>query len=378
VARLYVKELKLTDFRNYDRASVRLDERPVVLVGENGAGKTNLLEAVSLLGAGQGLRGRDYAELARKGGSGGWAVAATVMSLEGVVEIGTGFGLSGPSEGSGRTARIAGKDRSAGALAHYVQLVWVIPEMDGLFTGPASERRRFLDRLMLAIDPKMSGPRGRYDRAMRQRNRLFQLREGSPSLFAGLEEQMAEAGVAIAAARLDAVARLSALIEATHEARGPGPFPYARLSLEGTLESALAERPAVEVEDDYVSLLSETRERDRLAGRSLAGPHLSDLLVVHGPHNAPAGDCSSGEQKALLLGLVLAKARLIRELSGAAPLVLLDEVAAHLDQARRGALFDDILDLNAQAWLTGTDRETFASLTSQAQILAVNRGTIRD
>jgi DNA replication and repair protein RecF len=378
VARLYVKELKLTDFRNYDRASVRLDERPVVLVGENGAGKTNLLEAVSLLGAGQGLRGRDYAELARKGGSGGWAVAATVMSLEGVVEIGTGFGLSGPSDGSGRTARIAGKDRSAGALAHYVQLVWVIPEMDGLFTGPASERRRFLDRLMLAIDPKMSGPRGRYDRAMRQRNRLFQLREGSPSLFAGLEEQMAEAGVAIAAARLDAVARLSALIEATHEARGPGPFPYARLGLEGTLESALAERPAVEVEDDYVSLLSETRVRDRLAGRALAGPHLSDLLVVHGPHNAPAGDCSSGEQKALLLGLVLAKARLIRELSGAAPLVLLDEVAAHLDQARRGALFDDILDLNAQAWLTGTDRETFASLTSQAQILAVNRGTIRD
>ncbi len=375
-ARLYVEELKLTNFRNYERAGVSLDERPVVLVGDNGAGKTNLLEAVSLLGPGQGLRGRDYGELARKDGPGGWAVAATVMSLEGVVEIGTGFGLAGGSEGTGRSVRIAGKDQSAGALAHYVQLVWVIPEMDGLFTGPASERRRFLDRLMLAIDPKMSGPRGRYDRAMRQRNRLFQMREGSPSLFAGLEEQMAEAGVAIAAARLDAVARLSALIEATHEARGPGPFPFAVLSLEGTLERALVERPAVEVEDDYVSLLSETRERDRLAGRALAGPHLSDLIVIHGPHNAPAGDCSSGEQKALLLGLVLAKARLIRELSGAAPLVLFDEVAAHLDGSRREALFDEILDLEAQAWMTGTDRQTFDSLASQAQILAVNRGTI--
>ena len=375
-ARLYVQELKLSNFRNYERAAASLDKRPVVLVGDNGAGKTNLLEAVSLLGAGQGLRGRDYSELARKDGPGGWAVAATVMSLEGMVEIGTGFALSGRSEGTGRSVRIAGKEQSAGALAHYVQLVWVIPEMDGLFTGPASERRRFLDRLTLAIDPKMSGPRGRYDRAMRQRNRLFQMREGSPSLFAGLEEQMAEAGVAIAAARLDAVARLSALIEATHEACGPGPFPYAVLNLEGALEQALMKRPAIEVEDDYVSLLSETRERDRLAGRALAGPHLSDLIVFHGPHNAPAGDCSSGEQKALLLGLVLAKARLITELSGAAPLVLFDEVAAHLDHARRDALFVEILDLKAQAWMTGTDRSTFAPMASQAQILAMKRGTI--
>jgi DNA replication and repair protein RecF len=375
-ARLYVEELKLTNFRNYERAAASLDERPVVLVGDNGAGKTNLLEAVSLLSAGQGLRRRPYDELGRKDGPGGWAVAAMVMSLEGVVEIGTGFGLSGPSDSTGRSVRVAGKEQGAGALAHYVQLVWVIPEMDGLFTGPASERRRFLDWLMLAVDPNMRGPRGRYDRAMRQRNRLFQMREESPSLYAGLEEQMAEAGVAIAAARLDAVKRLSGLIEATHEKRGPGPFPFAVLSLEGTLEQALMERPAVEVEDEYVSLLSETRERDRLAGRALAGPHLSDLIVFHGPHNAPAGDCSSGEQKALLLGLVLAKARLIRELSGAAPLVLFDEVAAHLDHARREALFDEILDLKAQAWMTGTDRETFASLASQAQILAVNWGII--
>jgi DNA replication and repair protein RecF len=373
-ARNFVEALKLTNFRNYERASLELDARPVVLVGDNGAGKTNLLEAVSLLGPGHGLRGRAYDELGRKDGPGGWAVAATVMSIEGLIEIGTGFG--GGGDGTGRSVRIVGKDKSPGALGDYVQLVWVIPEMDGLFTGTASERRRFLDRLMLAIDPKMRGPRGRFDRAMRQRNRLFQLREGSPSLFAGLEEQMAEAGVAIAAARVDAVARLQALIDDTYEARGPGPFPFARLALEGRLETALAQRPAVEVEDDYVSLLSEMRERDRLAGRALAGPHLSDLIVFRGPHNAPAESCSSGEQKALLLGLVLAKARLIRSLSGAAPLVLLDEVAAHLDAPRREALFDEILDLGAQAWMTGTDRSVFASLAEDAQILAVNRGRI--
>jgi len=375
-ARLFVEELKLTDFRNYARATLCLDQRPVVLVGDNGAGKTNLLEAVSLLGPGQGLRGRHYGELGRKDGPGGWAVAATVMSMEGEVEIGTGFGLEAAGEATGRIVRIAGKEQGAGALADYVQLVWVIPEMDGLFTGPASERRRFLDRLMLAIDPKMRGPRGRFDRAMRQRNRLFQMREGSPSLFAGLEEQMAEAAVAIAASRLDAVVRLSTLIETTRTDRGPTPFPWALLKLEGTLEAALVERPAIEVEDDYVSLLSETRERDRFAGRALAGPHLSDLIVFHGPHNAAAGSCSSGEQKALLLGLVLAKARLIRELSGTAPLVLFDEVAAHLDQARREALFGEILALTAQAWMTGTDRALFEPLAKDAQFLSVKQGKI--
>jgi DNA replication and repair protein RecF len=229
---------------------------------------------------------------------------------------------------------------------------------------------------MLAIDPKMRAPRGRFDRAMRQRNRLFQMGHGSPSHFAGLEEQMAEAAVAIAAARLDAVARLSTLILTTHEARGTGPFPWPLLRLEGTLETALMERPAIEVEDDYVSLLSEARERDRLAGRALAGPHLSDLIVFHGPHNTPAASCSSGEQKALLLGLVLGIARLIRELTHASPLVLLDEVAAHLDQVRREALFGEILDLKAQVWITGTDRSIFARIASCAQILAVSRGKI--
>jgi DNA replication and repair protein RecF len=373
--RLFVGELKLTDFRNYATAKLPLDARPVVLVGDNGSGKTNLLEAVSLLGAGQGLRGRPYGELCRKEGGGGFAIAARVTSRHGEVEIGTGFALGiGPE--AGRTVRIGGKEQSAGALADHVKLVWLIPAMDGLFTGPASERRRFLDRLVVTIDPKMRGPLGRYERAMRQRNRLFQLREYAGALFAGLEEQMAEAGVAIAASRRDAIERLTLLIERTREARGPSPFPFAMLALEGTLESALADRPATEVEDEFRLVLEQGRERDRAASRALAGPHLSDLIVIHGPQNAPAPHCSSGEQKALLLGLILAKAELIRELEGVSPLVLLDEVAAHLDASRREALFAEILRLNAQAWMTGTDRDLFQPIAQEAQILGVNRGMI--
>jgi len=374
--RLYVRTLRLTDFRNYARAELKLDTRPVVLIGDNGSGKTNLLEAVSLLGAGTGLRSRPYAELCRKDGAGGFAVAAKVVSREDEVEIGTGVPAGSIEESKGRTVRIAGKEASAGALSEHVKLVWLIPAMDGLFTGSASERRRFLDRLVLAVDVKMRSPQGRYDRAMRQRNRLFQMREGSRALFEGLEEQMAEAGTAIAAARLDAVARLAGLIERMREARGQGPFPWAEIALEGRLEEALSRLPAIEVEDEFRALLAQGRERDRAAARALEGPHLSDLIVIHGPKNAPAAHCSSGEQKALLIGLILAKAELIKELEGAAPLILLDEIAAHLDEARREALFAEISSLGAQAWMTGTDRDLFAAIAENAQILAVNRGKI--
>jgi DNA replication and repair protein RecF len=375
-AHLFIRRLKLTDFRNYARAELVLDRRPVVLIGDNGAGKTNLLEAVSLLGPGHGMRGRPYEELCRKEGAGGFAVAASVVSREDEVEIGTGIQAGTREESTGRVVRIAGKEESAGALSEYVKLVWLIPAMDGLFTGPASERRRFLDRLVLAVDPKMRSPLGRYDRAMRQRNRLFQLREGSRALFEGLEEQMAEAGTAVAAARLDATERLMALIERMRAARGEGPFPFALIALEGSLEAALSAQSATEVEDDFRARLEAGRERDRAAARALEGPHLSDLIVSHGPKDTPAQHCSSGEQKALLIGLILAKAELIKEIEGLSPLVLLDEVAAHLDQARRAALFGEISRLGGQAWMTGTDRDLFAPIAEEAQIFTVNRGKI--
>jgi len=372
----FVRSLKLTDFRNYERTELSLDARPVVLAGSNGAGKTNLLEAVSLLGPGHGLRGRPYAELAREGGAGGFAVAGKVVLRDDEVEIGTGLVSGAREETTGRTVRIAGKERSAGALAEYVNLVWLIPAMDGLFTGSASERRRFLDRLVLAVDPKMRSPLGRYDRAMRQRNRLFQMREGSAALFEGLEEQMAEAGAAIAAARLDATGRLAALIERMRAERGEGPFPWASVALEGQLEAALTARSATEVEDKFRLALEAGRERDRAATRALEGPHLSDLIVMHGPKDVAAARCSSGEQKALLIGLILAKAELIKAVEGVPPLILLDEVAAHLDEARREALFAQILALKSQAWMTGTDRDLFQPLGQDAQIFAVNRGMI--
>ncbi|MDJ0513199.1 MAG: DNA replication/repair protein RecF [Methyloceanibacter sp.] len=374
--RLSVRTLRLTDFRNYASARLDLDARPVVLVGENGSGKTNLLEAVSLLGPGHGLRGRPYAELARKDGQGGFAIAATVRTRHGEIDIGTGCAASRGDENTGRTVRIAGKDASAGALGEYVKQVFLIPAMDGLFTGGGTDRRRFLDRLVIAIAPGLRSSLSRYERAMRQRNRLFQMREFGASLFEGLEEQMAEAGVAIAAARLDAVERLCALIDERRGSDTQTPFPYAVLSLHGTVEADLAERSATEAEDAFRILLEDGRERDRAAARTLEGPHRSDLLVVHGPKNVPAAMCSSGEQKALLLGLVLTKAELIKTIEGIAPLVLLDEVAAHLDGIRRRGLFDEILRLNVQAWMTGTDKELFSPLGQDAQILDVNRGII--
>ncbi|MEG6508402.1 DNA replication/repair protein RecF [Methyloligella sp. 2.7D] len=376
--RFFVERLTLTNFRNYASARLNLDARPVVLVGENGAGKTSVLEAVSLLGPGQGLRSRPYKELARKGGPGGWAIAATISANGEPIDIGTGFGLTPGEESTGRSVRIAGKDTSTASLADYVKPVWLIPAMDGLFTGPASERRRFLDRATLTIDPAMRVPRARFERAMRQRNRLFQMHETSPALFAGLEEQMAEAGTAIAAARLDALARLTALIETSKADLIRDRFPWASLELAGTLEAALSEHSAVEVEDFYRARLSEMRERDRAAFRALEGPHLSDLVVFHGPSNREAELCSSGEQKALLLGLILAQAELIKTQDGAAPLILLDEVAAHLDAARREALFAELLRLGSQAWMTGTDEALFAPILEQAQLVQIADGTLQN
>ncbi|MDX2156904.1 MAG: DNA replication/repair protein RecF [Hyphomicrobiaceae bacterium] len=378
---MWISRLVLTDFRNHARLSLELDRRPVVLAGPNGAGKTNVLEAVSLLAAGQGLRRVPYDELARHGGNGGWAVAATLQTESGPVEIGTGHDpmRSGSQRpGQGRSVRVNGEPQTgSGVLADLVEMVWLVPAMDGLFTGPGGDRRRFLDRLVLCFDPGHGTRYGQLERAMRQRNRLLEDGVREPARFHGLEQIMAETGVAIAAARVATLAGLAATIEARRARASDSPFPWATLALEGTLEGDLAMRPAVEVEDDYVRRLAASRERDRAAGRTLEGPHRTDLVVGHGPKGMPASASSTGEQKALLVGLVLAHAELLAaRRSGEAPFLLLDEIAAHLDSRRRAALFREITRLGSQAWMTGTDVDAFSAILNDAQSIPVTEGGI--
>ena len=387
VPRLWVARLTLTGFRNYASATLDAGPEPNVLVGDNGAGKTNLLEAVSLLAPGQGLRRVPFPDLATAGGDGGWAVAARVHTHLGAVDIGTGLKASAAPGGrlpagetpaaKARLVRIDGERVTSGALADYVELVWVTPAMDGLFTGPGSDRRRFLDRLILCFDPAHAKLAGRFERAMQSRNRLLADGVRDNARLEGFELVMAEAGVAMAAARSEAVAALRAVIEERRQRDPASPFPWSTLALEGGLESELATHAAVEVEDAYLRTLRAMRERDRAAGRTLEGPHRSDLAVGHGPKQMAARLCSTGEQKALLLGLVLAHAELVRQRrDGAAPLLLLDEITAHLDESRRAALFDEVLVLGAQAWMTGTDLKAFDALRGRARFHRVDGARI--
>jgi DNA replication and repair protein RecF len=374
----WVERLQLTGFRNYKGLSLSVGPQPVVLCGPNGSGKTNLLEALSLLASGQGLRGAPYPELAKLGEA-GWAVAAHLRTQHGGVDIGTGGSASAESSRrSGRIVRIDGEDQSgSGALADYVEMVWLTPAMDGLFTGSASERRRFLDRLIACFDPGYRPRVGQFERAMQQRNRLLAEDVRDASRFHGFERIMAETGVAIAASRAAAVAEVQAAIDLRRNAPAGNVFPWAELALSGTLETDLVSRPALDVEDDYLGALASGRERDRAAGRALEGPHRSDLIVGHGPKEMPAKVCSTGEQKALLIGLVLAHADLVRQRrNGAAPILLLDEIAAHLDPQRRAALFDEIVALGAQVWMSGTDLEAFSALGQRAQNHRVEEGRV--
>lgn len=372
---MWISRLVLTDFRNHARLLLTPDQRPVVLAGPNGAGKTNVLEAVSLLAAGQGLRRAPYEDLARQGGNGGWAVAATLETEFGATEIGTGLEPSRPEAlRGGRLVRINGEQQTgSGALAGLVEMVWLLPSMDGLFTGPAGDRRRFLDRLALGFDPGHATRAGQFERAMRQRNRLLEDGVRDVARYMGLERLMAETGVAIAAARTELVSNLARVIEGRRMRDPDSAFPWASLTIQGALEEALASQPAVEVEDRYLIRLGQLRERDRAAGRTLEGPHRSDLRVQHGPKSMPADLSSTGEQKALLIGLILAHAELLRERRGtAAPILLMDEIAAHLDERRRAALFGELLTLGTQAWLTGTDPIAFNALVNDAQFIQVD------
>ena len=377
--RTWIGKLTLTDFRNYRSATLMPTPAPAVLFGANGAGKTNCLEAISLLTAGRGLRSLPFSELARNSGAGGWAVAARVFAGGGEIEIGTG--VQAPPGGvlGSRTPRVVKIDgavaKGSGALAR-IRMVWLTPAMDALFTGAASERRRFIDRLALSLDPAYASAAATFDRAMRQRNKA--LEDMSPArLLDGIEVQMAEAAAKMAAMRHRAIKALAAEIAAERARVPDSAFPWAELSLVGHLEAQAESASVAEMAESYAYSLANSRERDSAAGRTLAGPHRSDLEVTHGPKAMPAKMCSTGEQKALLVGLALAQARLVKEVAGGiAPLILLDEIAAHLDEDRRTALFASIASLNAQVWMTGTDSAMFAPLrdATEVQFFRVSEG----
>ncbi|MEX1306009.1 MAG: DNA replication/repair protein RecF [Rhodovibrionaceae bacterium] len=369
-----MRRLMLTAFRNYGAAELELDERPVVLLGPNGAGKTNLLEALSLLTPGRGLRGARLEDLTPRGprnDTAPWAVAAEVATAQGARSLGTGLDPKQP-EAQRRVARLDGEAASSlAALGEVLAAVWLTPQMDRLFQEGASGRRRFLDRLVFGFDAAHAGRIAGYEHAMRERSRLLKQGSRDAAWLAALEESMAERSVAIAAARRQAVTRLSAAV-----AEGVGPFPRARLGLLGDAEAWLEEFPAVEVEGRIAEGLAASRESDSEGGAA-RGAHRADLAVADLASGMPAEQCSTGEQKALLICVVLAHARLLAKQRGAPPLLLLDEVAAHLDGRRREALYAELLALGAQAWMSGTEDSFFAPLGGAAQRFAIAGGALR-
>ena len=384
--KIWVERLKLNRFRNYDGLNLELDDRHVVLTGENGAGKTNLLEAISFLSPGRGLRRATYDKVAQQcdpsNGSisdplkGTWAVHVTMEGAVGSVDIGTGL-QNGPNglETQRKVHINSAIAKSFDALLEHSRVLWLTPAMDGLFTGSRGDRRRFLDRLVLAIDPAHGRRVSDFERAMRSRNKLLDDHRADSSWLDGIEAQMAETGVAIAFARGELIALLRGII--SDSPSGPDTtFPRAEISLEGSLENLLVEGAAADLEDNYRAQLARNRPQDRAARRTLEGPHKTNLSVRHGPKNIQAALCSTGEQKALLTGLVLAHAQLVAEVSGMRPILLLDEIAAHLDENRRSALFDLIDTIGCQTWMTGTDKPMFESLGNRGQFFTVASGSV--
>jgi len=369
-----IRRVTLADFRSYPALDLRAASNMVALAGDNGAGKTNLLEALSLFTPGRGLRRAELAEMAREDGHGGFAVSLEIEGeAGGPLQLGTGLEFS-----DGAAQRKYRLDRepapSPRVFADHLRVVWLTPSMDGLFTGSAGDRRRFLDRLVLAVDSDHGTRVAALEKALRNRNRLLEERRGEKIWLDSAEREIAELAIAVAAARGETVERLAALIAAGRDDESP--FPWADIALEGEIDRLMAERPALEAEDLYRALLRENRARDAAAGRTLIGPQASDLVVLHGPKQCEARRASTGEQKALLVGLVLAHARLVAGMSGIAPLVLLDEIAAHFDPARRNALFDALQALGGQVWMTGADERLFDDLRGRADIFAVAGGRL--
>ncbi len=372
-----ITRLTLSDFRNYQGLRIEPLRSLVALTGQNGAGKTNVLEAVSLLVPGRGLRGSALNVMARLGGSASWAVAADITVPEGEFKIGTSYEgdpLAEDGGSSGRNAMIDGQlQRSPGGLSNYLKMLWLTPAMDRLFAGPASDRRRFFDRLVASFDSHHGARVSAFEKVMRERNFLLQDLRCDYAWLTAIEAQMAELAIAIAAARNEAAVTLARHFAAHADV---SPFPWGILQLLGEIEQLVAVKPAVQAEAEYVMILKEQRGVDRAQGRTLKGPHRTDFSVLHGPKSQGAELCSTGEQKALLIGLILAQARAVKELVGAAPVLLLDEVAAHLDVHRRRGLFEALTALGVQAWMTGTDVSLFSEAGDASVLYNVEHGTI--
>lgn len=352
---LHLTQLTVSHFRSHKRAVIDLDARPVAIYGPNGAGKTNILEAVSLLSPGRGLRRSSAEAMTRRPEALGWKVTAVLSANRRLNEVETWS-----EGGAARQVRIDGKATSQTALGRVARVLWLIPSMDRLWIEGTEGRRRFLDRMVLSFEPAHAEASLAYEKAMRERNRLLKDQVRDATWYSALETQMAQTGAAIHAARTRTVARLTKAQRGAETA-----FPTAELDLTST------EGEMPETEADLRAALDESRFRDLVAGRTLVGPHRAELYGVYADKGVPARDCSTGEQKALLVSLILANARALAEDIGETPLLLLDEVAAHLDADRRAALYDEISALGAQAWMTGTGPELFAELGSRTQSLLV-------
>jgi DNA replication and repair protein RecF len=368
IHRYAIDRLTLTCFRSYSSLRIEADSRPIILTGANGAGKTNILEAISLLVPGRGLRRAKLSEMANDKGPGNWAVAAKVMTPNGPIDLGTGFTADNTGKREKRLVRVDGQNVSSQAiLSTYMGAHWLTPQMDRLFSDGISARRRFLDRLVFAWDPAHAGRMHSFEQAMRERLKILK-DHAQPDLvwLKTLEKNMAERAMAVAVARRELISRLGPLA-----VKGMDSFPGAFLSLQGEIDDWLNNGPALEAEDRYRTKLVADRGRDKAGGRTHAGPHRTDLVVRHADKGQAAATCSTGEQKALLIAIILANARLRGLEEGGIPVLLLDEVTAHLDEQRRNALFDHLMTLGAQVWMTGTDDSLFGRLKSQAQVFEI-------
>lgn len=369
----FVQSLSLHHFRCYEQAKMAgIDKGLIVICGPNGAGKTNILESVSMLTPGRGLRNATHEEIQKHNSDTGWAIASHIDTGGAMAQIGTGYDVLS----SKRTIKINGvAAKSQMALSDYLSCLWLTPQMDRLFLDSAGGRRRFFDKLVFTFDSSHAGRVTRYENAMASRSKLLREGQMDKSWLKSLERQMAETGVSIAAARLEFAHRLQRACDIARQEE-EGWFPKARLYIQGTVEELLNKMPAVEVEELFAYQLEQSRVRDAENGGAATGVHKSDFVVRYAAKNMAADQCSTGEQKALLIGIVLAHARLMHGERGAPPVLLLDEVAAHLDEYRRAALFDLLHELGGQVWMTGTDESLFFAARDKAQFWGIQQAEI--